>query len=92
MMAKYLHLGDSRLVKLRGQVNVNVFFKNHRLSFHMVALVLMTMTMMMMKKSGEKAEAYLILSGVIPASQLSVESFPPSASLTLVNLDLPRIF
>ena len=34
MMAKYLHLGDSRLVKLRGQVNVNLFFfKNYRLSF-----------------------------------------------------------
>ena len=89
-MAKYLHLGDSRLVKLRGQVNVNVFFlKTIDLVFHMVALVL---TMMMMMKSEEKAEAYLILSGVIPASQLSVESFPQSASPTLVNLDLPRIF
>ena len=82
MMAKYLHLGDSRLVKLRGQVKVNVFFlKTIDLVFHMVALVL---TMMMMMKSEEKAEAYLILSGVIPASQLSVESFPPSASLTLL--------
>ena len=57
------------------------FLKTIDLVFHMVALVL---TMMMMKKSEEKAEAYLILSGVIPASQLSVESFPPSASLTLL--------
>ena len=66
-MAKYLHLGDSRLIKLRGQVKVNVFFlKTIDLVFHMVALVLMTMMMtmmmmmMMMAMTNKLSAVYLI--------------------------------